>query len=137
MTFDINWDLNIYKKNKQINRYPYDKIVSSINRYFNKKKISVKKLTALDLGCGTGNNTKFLSEYGFRKVIGIDGSKLAIKIAKNFLKKNRNCKLFVSDFKKINFIKESISVCIDRGSITHNSKKYRTDIFRSLQSFKT
>jgi ubiquinone/menaquinone biosynthesis C-methylase UbiE len=123
MTFDKNWDLDIYKKRKQINKHPYDKIVSSINRYFNKKKSSVKKLTALDLGCGTGNNTKFLCEYGFRKVIGIDGSRSAIKFAKRFLKKNKNCELFVGDFNNLNFIDRSIGACIDRGSITHNSKK--------------
>ena len=34
MTFDKKWDLDIYKKNKQINRYPHDKIVSFINKYF-------------------------------------------------------------------------------------------------------
>ena len=132
MTFDINWDLDIYKKKRQFNKHPYDKIVSSINRYFNKKKISVQKLTALDLGCGTGNNTKFLCEYGFRKVIGIDGSKSAIKFAKNFLKKNKNCQLFVKDFNKINFTERSISVCIDRGSITHNSKKNIDLIFSEV-----
>ena len=89
MTFDKKWDLDIYKKKKQINKYPHDKIVTFINKYFSKKKNILKKLVALDLGCGTGNNTKFLSEYGFGKVIGIDGSISAVKEAKNFCASNK------------------------------------------------
>ena len=123
MAFDRKWDTDIYKKRKQINKHPNDKVVSLINRLFKNKKKFIKKQIALDLGCGTGNNTKFLSEYGFGKVIGIDGSKAAIDIAKIFLKKNKNCKLFVSDFKKINIKKNTVNLCIDRGSITHNNKK--------------
>ena len=102
MTFDKKWDLDIYKKKKQINKYPHDKIVTFINKYFSKKKNILKKLVALDLGCGTGNNMKFLSEFGFGKVIGIDGSISAVKEAKNFLKRNKNCKIMNGDFNNIN-----------------------------------
>ena len=123
MTFDKKWDLDIYKKKKQINKYPHDKIVTFINKYFSKKKNILKKLVALDLGCGTGNNMKFLSEFGFGKVIGIDGSISAVKEAKNFLKRNKNCKIMNGDFNNIQLKKNSVSVCIDRGSITHNNKK--------------
>ena len=63
---------------------------------------------------------KFLSEFGFGKVIGIDGSISAVKEAK-ILKRNKNCKIMNGDFNNIQ-LKNSVSVCIDR-SITHNNKK--------------
>ncbi len=133
MTFDKKWDLDIYKKNKQINRYPHDKIVSFINKYFKGKKKSLKKLTALDLGCGTGNNAKFLSDYGFGKVIGIEGSYSAVKIAKKYLRENKNCKIIKSDFNNIALKRNTVSVCIDRGSITHNNKKNIRIIFSEVK----
>ena len=43
MTFDKNWDLNIYKKKKQINQYPYDLVVSFVNRYFKKNTLKKQK----------------------------------------------------------------------------------------------
>ena len=51
----LNWETEIYKKKNKINSYPFDCIVASTNKYF---KSGVNK-TVLDLGCGTGNNTKF------------------------------------------------------------------------------
>ena len=120
MAFDENWNNNIYKKGKQVNQYPYDLIVSFVNRFY--KKNGKKKInkSVLDLGCGTGNNLKFLSEFGFKKVIGVEGSKVAVDLAKNFLKKNNNCKIIHDDFKKLSISNNSIDLCIDRGSITHN-----------------
>ena len=50
MTFDKNWETKIYKQGKQINQYPYDLVVSFVNRYF-KKYIKTKK--KFFLGCGT------------------------------------------------------------------------------------
>ena len=79
MSFDNQWENQIYKKGKQINSYPFDEVVSDVNRMF--RDLNVSNFKALDLGCGTGNNSKFLLDYGFGNVIGIDGSKSAIKIA--------------------------------------------------------
>jgi ubiquinone/menaquinone biosynthesis C-methylase UbiE len=41
--------------------------------------------TVLDVGCGTGRNAVFLAKQGFR-VVGIDTSKEALKMAKTWLK---------------------------------------------------
>ena len=120
MTFDKNWETKIYKQGKQINQYPYDLVVSFVNRYFKKNILKKQKKKVLDLGCGTGNNLKFLCEFGFNKIYGIEGSKVAVKIAKKFLKKNKNCKIILGDFKKLKILNNSIDLCIDRGSITHN-----------------
>ena len=45
-----------------------------------KKKIK-KRLKILEVGCGTGANLSFFIEEGFN-TYGIDGSKVAIKLAK-------------------------------------------------------
>ena len=132
MAFDNNWDSKIYKKESQINQYPYDQIVSSVHRYFKKDKVISKKLKATELGCGTGNNLKFLCEFGFNEVIGIDGSVEAINIAKKFMKKHNQCKLHVDDFNKINIKSNYTDLCIDRGAITHNSKADIKNILKEV-----
>lgn len=119
MTFDKNWEELIYDKSQQVNKYPFDQIVTLVNRNFNRKNILTKKFRAIDLGCGTGNNLKFLLDFGFNEVVGIDGSSSAIKIAKEFLKNNK-ANLFVQDFKNISSEDSYFDLCIDRGSITHN-----------------
>ena len=43
MTFDKNWETKIYKQGKQINQYPYDLVVSFVNRYFKKNILKKQK----------------------------------------------------------------------------------------------
>ena len=81
MSFDNQWENQIYKKGKQINSYPFDEVVSDVNRMF--RDLNVSNFKSFRSGCGTGNNSKFLLDYGFGNVIGIDGSKSAIKIARD------------------------------------------------------
>lgn len=121
-SFDYKWEQKVYKKKLQINRYPFDKVVSLTNEFFNKKKIKNKNEFALELGCGTGNNLNFLREFGFRKVFGIEGSKTAVAIAKKFIYKS-NIKIYNHDFIKIPFKDNFFKLCLDRGSITHNKKE--------------
>jgi SAM-dependent methyltransferase len=73
-----NWD-KIYAQNKQINTYPFSDVVSLVKNY---KRMDDE--TVLEVGCGTGNNLAFLVETGL-KVTGIDYSKHAVAIAKQFL----------------------------------------------------
>ena len=35
--FDLGWEKLIYQKNKQINKYPFDWVVSSTNKFIKKK----------------------------------------------------------------------------------------------------
>ncbi len=126
--FDKNWNEIIYKNNKQINKYPYDWIVSKVNRYYLKNK-NLKKESVIELGSGTGNNLKFLADFGFGEIIGIEGSKQANKHAKKFLIKNKNIKLLNLDFVKLPLKDNKYLLCIDRGSITHNSL---TDIQKTI-----
>lgn len=135
MSFDKKWENQIYKKKKQINKYPFDSIVAAINKLFKNKKINNFKV--LDLGCGTGNNSKFLIEYGFNHVIGVDGSKSAITIAKKFVK-SKKCKFYCYDFSNFKFIENKFDLIIDRGSLTHNKKNFINDIYNKIfKSLKT
>ena len=120
------WEENVYIKNKQINKYPYTSIISSVIRFT--KDRNDKK--TLDIGCGCGNNIKFLYECGF-DCYGIDISKTAINIANNFLK-NDNIKLSVCDSKKTLYDNNYFDLIIDRASITHNAL-YFSDCIKEVE----
>ena len=128
MSFDINWEEKVYKKKKQINKYPFDWVVSSVSKYISKNKKNI----AVELGCGTGNNLEFLSSHNYSKIIGVDGSKSAINYAKKKLEKNKKIKLIQADFSQTSF--KNVDLFLDRGSITHNKKKVIKKIFKNLLS---
>jgi SAM-dependent methyltransferase len=128
MSFDENWEKQIYRKKRQINNYPFDWVVSSIIKYIPKKKRRI----AVELGCGTGNNLEFLSDQNYSKIIGIDGSKSAIKYAREKLKNNNKIELMHADFNEIFF--ENVDLFLDRGSITHNKKEDIKKIFINILS---
>ena len=68
--------------------YPSEQLVRFFNRYISKRKSikkSVKKIEALDYGCGAGRHLLYLEENGV-KTIGYDISKIAINLAKKLLK---------------------------------------------------
>ncbi len=57
---------------------------------------------AIDLGCGTGNDTEFLLEQGF-KVTAIDQEEQVKDIIKNKNLDKENLELIIDDFSKIKF----------------------------------
>ena len=98
------------------NQYPSEEIISFMMRNYGelKDKSSIK---VLDMGCGWGNNLKFLKDQGFSGT-GIDISKTAIQ----------NCislgyDVQVCDFGKLTFRNNSFDVVIDRMAIQHNMIK--------------
>lgn len=111
--FDNNWENIIYKKNKQINKYPYDWIVSNTHRFITKKS------KCLELGSGVGNNINFLLDFGFRNVDSLEASKTAVKIQRKKLIK-KNVKIYNSDFNIFDYKKNNYNLVIDRVSLTHN-----------------
>ena len=100
--FDKNWENEIYKNKKQINKYPFDWVVSSTNRHIKKKK----KLEGLEIGCGVGNNIPFLLKYGFNKIYGVEGSESACKILKKKFIKNQSVSIINKDFNKYKYKKK-------------------------------
>ena len=75
------WD-NIFKKYKW-GKYPDLSIVRFLS-----KNLNLKNKKVLELGVGTGANLNFLIEKKL-KVFGIDGSHVALKIAKKDLRKKK------------------------------------------------
>ena len=122
MSFDQRWETDIYAKQKQINKYPFDAIVSNVFRFIGGAP-DRSKVRVLEVGCGTANNIIFLAQEGF-SATGLDASDSAIKLGRNALKeRGLEAELLCQDFTDLsNFKSESFDMVIDRGSITHNSK---------------
>lgn len=64
----------------------------------------------LDIGCGSGVVTRDIARLTKGKVIGIDGSKDMIKVAKNILKNCKNVELYVSCANSLPFDDNSFDV---------------------------
>ncbi len=136
--FDRSWEKNIYSKGKQLNLYPYDLLVSIVARkFFHILKAERKKIKVLDLGCGGGNNAKFLVENGFN-VYGIDGSKSAIKICKErFSKWGLSGNFIKGDFLNLPYKDNFFNLVVDRESLYANKfediRNIIKDIFNKLK----
>lgn len=62
-----------------------------------------KKKTILDAGCGLGRDSKLFAELNpTAKIIAVDQSSYALKIARKNLKKFKNCKIIRRDITKLN-----------------------------------
>lgn len=121
-SFDESWQEKIYGEGKHMNEYPYDIVVTLIARRFYKIPFERRnKIIILDLGCGAGNNSKFLSEKGF-DVYGVDGSETAIEYCKKiFAEKNLKGVFIQSDFLDLPFEDNFFDCIIDRESICANT----------------
>jgi len=132
MSFDSRWETDIYAKSRQVNRYPFDQVVSTVFRFFGNSNRS--KIDILELGCGTANNIVFLAQEGFNAT-GVDGSQNAIKLGKELLDSlSLNAALECLDFSNLScFGDETFDMVIDRGSITHNNRQSITDIIQQVK----
>ncbi|XP_053482516.1 uncharacterized protein LOC128608647 [Ictalurus furcatus] len=75
--FEEKHHASIYQKYRII---PPDRVLELILEYLNKKKGASHEL-AVDLGCGTGQNTRLLAPH-FQKVVGIDVSECQVEEAR-------------------------------------------------------
>lgn len=74
----------------------------------------------LELGCGTGNNLRFLAEEGF-KAFGIDASETAIDIAGKQLDDwGLDARLHIGTLSRLPFPDRSFDLVIDRAALVHN-----------------
>lgn len=93
--WDTAWR-RVSKPHKDLPKLPY---IHEITRKF--KKYQVKKI--LDLGCGSGWLTIFISKYGF-DITGIDIAKPAIELGKIWAKEdNANVNFLVGDILNLPF----------------------------------
>lgn len=113
-TSDI-WEKNIYSLGKQLNRYPYDAVVSFIYGFRPNQK-SYNNTDVLEIGCGAGNNLWFAAREGF-SVYGIDASPSAVEFAnKRFLNDQLEADLRVGSFLDLPWGNGSFDLGIDRAS---------------------
>ena len=116
--WNSGWD-KIFKENDW-GKYPDMSIVRYISRKFNNKN-KRKKISILEVGCGTGANLSFFAKEGFR-TYGIDGSKVAIKKATKKLKRdNLKADLIVSDIKKLPYRSSVFDCVVDCECLYSNS----------------
>ncbi|EAJ5674834.1 class I SAM-dependent methyltransferase, partial [Campylobacter lari] len=90
------WE-KIYKERSRCTLYPNENFVSFFYRNFINKNL--ENINILEIGCGWGNNLKFLKQEGYNP-IGTDFSQEAIE----HLKK-QNYNVFCEDIAKINMEK--------------------------------
>ena len=123
-----NWN-NIYRRNEQLNQYPFTEVISFCMKNF---KLGNTKVTyALDVGTGSGVHSDFLTQFGF-KVHGIDGSKFAISNAKKKFP-NKNITYECIQFDKFNSKDRKFDFVLDRLSTTHSSKIITIKFYQNLK----
>ena len=106
--------------------YPSEVVVSFVRRNYN--GVSGKwKIRCLDLGCGWGNNLRFLRSEGFN-VYGIDLLEDAVSGLRKEFGKNVIC----GNMNKLPFPGEYFDFCLDRSSIQHNSREDIHQIHREV-----
>jgi len=135
VSFNEIWE-DIYRDGRQLNRYPFDQIVSFIYRNLPRDKPR-SEIRILEVGCGAGNNLWFAAREGFQ-VAGLDGSTAAIEVArKRFEADGLQGDLRVGDFTSLPWNDESFDIAFDRGALTNcglsMGKKAVREIHRVLK----
>ncbi len=114
--FDPIWDA-IYQEGRQVNRCPFDSVVSFVFRNIPEGKPH-RKIDILEVGCGAGNNLWFLAREGFR-VAGVDMSAKAVELARERFRSERlKGELRRADFTSLPFRDERFDLVVDRAALT-------------------
>jgi SAM-dependent methyltransferase len=116
----------------------YDRIYKKYDSYYgismNRReladflKLIPKRSTVLDIGCGSGRVTKFLTDHDLN-VVGIDISRNMLKLAKQ---KAPGAEFYRQDMRKLDFPKESFDGALALYSIIHVPRKYHSGIFKKI-----
>ena len=116
-TFDPIWS-EIYGQGRQVNRYPWDAVVSFVFRYAPRDR-DRSEVRILEVGCGTGNNLWFASREGFT-VTGLDASEAAVDLARQrFKDEGLSGEFNVGDFTCLPHEDDTFDLAIDRAAITN------------------
>lgn len=116
-TLDPVWEQEIYSKGRHLNRYPFDSVVSFVNRWRPRNKAR-NDTGIVEVGCGAGNNLWFAAREGFQ-VAGVDGSASAIAHARErFRQEGLTGDLRLGLFTELPWQNGSFDLAIDRCSLT-------------------
>lgn len=116
LSFDPIWN-QIYGEERQLNRYPWDRVVSFVYRHYPREKPRAA-VSILEVGCGAGSNLWFAAREGF-SVAGIDGSPRAVAYARDRLAAEGLAgDLRVGDFTRLPFAGSTFDLVVDRAALT-------------------
>lgn len=101
--------------NKVAGRKPDSILKFAVKNHLNRNDI------AYDMGCGAGDDTKYLLDKGF-KVVAVDKEPSAIEFIKSIIKKNENLTLKNTSFEKITI--EPCNLIFGRASFPFCNPKY-------------
>jgi SAM-dependent methyltransferase len=112
-----DWERDVYAKGLSLNRWPFTELVSDLVHATRGRDPAT--VAVLELGCGAGNNLRFVLEHGCRAA-GIDGSPSAIRVARERLGavSGDRCDLRVGDVGTLPWPDASQDFVIDRGGLT-------------------
>ena len=114
---DSVWERN-YQAGRY-NRYPHDAVVSFVLSRFGDVP-DRKAVRILDLGCGGGNNTKFLYTEGF-DAYAIDGSPKSVELARHHIAGLGDPERITQGyFEDLPYADDFFDCIIDRQSVGHN-----------------
>jgi len=113
------WETGVYQAGRQINRWPFSELISRTFRSLGGSHPNETRV--LELGCGTGNNLRFLAEEGFIP-FGIDASPTAIEKARELLAAHElDATLQVGDITELPWPDNSFDLVLDRAALVHNT----------------
>jgi len=106
-----------YNEKKSILSYPDENLVRLIAGKINQSG-SIKDLTAIDIGCGSGRHISLLKECGIGMVYGSDYSMNALKLCRNINLKNIiNC-----ENKRMPFKNDTFDIAVAWGCLHYSTK---------------
>ena len=126
-----NWQ-HIYEQGGQLNRYPYDFVVS--NFFHLRRLFPDKTLRVLDLGCGGGNHAIFCAENG-AQVVAVDYAQAALVVVNQRASDKGLSDLITTqqvDFDDFSLEHSGFDMVIDRLSVTHAPRKNAAIVFSRL-----
>jgi methyl halide transferase len=124
-----------FKERYKTGNTPWDIGKPDFNLIETVTKIAIESCKALDIGCGTGDNSIWLAQKQFQ-VTGTDVSEIAIEKAKEkALKNNVKCTFLVVDFFKSRIEGAPFGFVFDRGCFhTFDSNKERKKFAKNIAS---
>ena len=127
-----NWQ-DIYSAGEQLNKYPYDFIVSS---YFRLRSTfpNDKPIRVIDLGCGAGNHALFCAENG-ADVLAVDYSDAALSVVRQRAVErglNDRVQTLQVDFESFELDEAGFDIAIDRLAVSHVAANYADTVYGSV-----
>ncbi len=127
--WDQAWK-RVTKPHKELPKLPY---IHEVTRKL--KKYGVKKV--LDLGCGSGWLSIFISKYGF-EVTGIDIAQPAIELGKQWAKEdNANVNFLVGDLLNLPFEENSFNAIVCNSVLEHFRSDQAKIVFEKIHKILT